>query len=483
MLVPLGRVRHSIDILQKNIYEYHHGSSLSLSTDSNRYSLANKIKTSQRCQHLIQLIEESCTIIQAIFVRIIFILSTIVTVWRLVEETKQVYYWYLLLLLIFLLIETYVMVYRRKGYENKWFCSSAFAYLIAIVPCIWLLELNYSFRSSLLLSNQTKMSLKNQRRFEFKSLANRYRVDFDGDISDSKEKLMINQRALAAKKKHINSTVLPITKTEDLTLEKFLKTPQEFMSKLNTHLSIADWHMIIEQTTLLVLILSRWLLPKGELTREELSQLLLVYIGIAADIVEFFEVFKEKKVRTNITLSILVLLFWTLSLLQFCLAFTVSRGRQNRLILKQEQEQERRFLCSPSDFWGMLMSLFLQDIPFFTFRAILLFHYRIFSYSTVFFTSKNGLIIILQWYRITVILATTISEERQHYRHQHRKLIQIIETNANGRTINKTENCSENEENDNINNNNNNNNNDNNNNNNDDVNKNNTNTNTNDVNV
>jgi hypothetical protein len=34
--------------------------------------------------------------------------------------------------------------------------------------------------------------------------------------------------------------------------------------------------MIIEQMTLLVLILSRWLLPKGDLTREELSQLLLV---------------------------------------------------------------------------------------------------------------------------------------------------------------------------------------------------------------
>jgi hypothetical protein len=34
--------------------------------------------------------------------------------------------------------------------------------------------------------------------------------------------------------------------------------------------------MIIEQVTILVLILSRWLLPKGELSREELSQLLLV---------------------------------------------------------------------------------------------------------------------------------------------------------------------------------------------------------------
>ncbi|CAF4628636.1 unnamed protein product, partial [Rotaria sp. Silwood2] len=331
------------------------------------------------------------------------------------------------------------------------FCSSAFAYLIAIVPCIWLLELNYTFRSSLI-SNQTRISFKLQRQFEFKSSANGYIDDVDRDISNSKENLMIDKYTLATKRKHLISTALKPTKIQDLTLEKLFKTPQELMSKLNTHLSIEDWHMIIEQMTLLVLILSRWLLPKGELTREEVSQLLLIFIGIAADIIEFFEVFKEKNVRTNVMLSILVLLFWTLSLLQFCLAFTITHGLHSRLVLKQEQE--RRFICSPSDFWGMLMSLLLQDIPFFAFRATLLFHYRIFSYSTVFFTSKNGLIIILQWYRITVILAATISEERQRYRYQHRKLIQILETNTDGRIINKTDNCSENDENQNNNNNN-----------------------------
>ena len=78
------------------------------------------MKSPKRFQNFIQLIEDSCTIIQAIFVRFIFILSTIITVWRLVEETQQTYYWYLLLLLIFLLIETYSTVYTRKGYEYKW---------------------------------------------------------------------------------------------------------------------------------------------------------------------------------------------------------------------------------------------------------------------------------------------------------------------------------------------------------------------------
>jgi len=42
-----------------------------------------------------------------------------------------------------------------------------------------------------------------------------------------------------------------------------------------------------------MLILGRWMLPKGKLTHDQLSQLLLVYIGTAADIVEFFEAFNE----------------------------------------------------------------------------------------------------------------------------------------------------------------------------------------------
>ena len=124
-------------------------------------------------------------------------------------------------------------------------------------------------------------------------------------------------------------------------------------------------------------------------------------------------------------MKFLVLLLWTLSLLQFCLAFTISRGRKSRLDLKETREKTS--FCSPSDFWGMLMSLFLQDIPFFSFRAVLIFHYHILSYSTLFFTSKNGLIIILQWYRITVILAATIAQARQHHRYQHGKLVQIMQ--------------------------------------------------------
>ena len=61
-----------------------------------------------------------------------------------------------------------------------------------------------------------------------------------------------------------------------------------------------QWIRMLEQMLLLVLILGRWLLPRGKLSHDQLSHLLLVYIGTAADIVEFFEAFKEREVRNRI---------------------------------------------------------------------------------------------------------------------------------------------------------------------------------------
>ena len=50
--------------------------------------------------------------------------------------------------------------------------------------------------------------------------------------------------------------------------------------------------VIIEQFLMLILIIGRWMLPKGNMTRDQLAQMLLVFIGTAADIIEFFDSFK-----------------------------------------------------------------------------------------------------------------------------------------------------------------------------------------------
>ena len=62
--------------------------------------------------------------------------------------------------------------------------------------------------------------------------------------------------------------------------------------KIPLALSAERWATVIQQLLMLILIIGRWLLPKGDLTRDQLSQLLLVYIGTAADIIEFFDSFK-----------------------------------------------------------------------------------------------------------------------------------------------------------------------------------------------
>lgn len=45
--------------------------------------------------------------------------------------------------------------------------------------------------------------------------------------------------------------------------------------KLPVTISAEMWATVIEQFLMLILIIGRWLLPKGDLTREQLSQLLV----------------------------------------------------------------------------------------------------------------------------------------------------------------------------------------------------------------
>lgn len=56
------------------------------------------------------------------------------------------------------------------------------------------------------------------------------------------------------------------------------------------------WIKLVEQSLLVVLLVGRWLLPKGSITRDQLSQLLLAYLAISSDIAELFNLFNEPEV-------------------------------------------------------------------------------------------------------------------------------------------------------------------------------------------
>lgn len=55
-----------------------------------------------------------------------------------------------------------------------------------------------------------------------------------------------------------------------------------------SNVCLNDWILALHQILLILLIVGKWILPLGGgVTRDELSQLLLIFVGTAADILEF----------------------------------------------------------------------------------------------------------------------------------------------------------------------------------------------------
>lgn len=155
------------------------------------------------------------------------------------------------------------------------FCPSVFLYLISVVPAIWLLELDKMERR---LQKATGEDV-GLRPPNFKGL----------------DKYLGNQ----------------------------FKLPE-------IRVDSGTWITLIEQFLMLILIIGRWLLPKGDLTRDQLSQLLLVYIGTAADIIEFFDSFKDSTIANDRWLIFLTLGIWSWSLMQFTIVLSATRARKPR---------------------------------------------------------------------------------------------------------------------------------------------------------
>ncbi|XP_059050333.1 transmembrane protein 26 [Achroia grisella] len=169
------------------------------------------------------------------------------------------------------------------------------------------------------------------------------------------------------------------------------------------------WVTLIEQFLMLTLIVGRWLLPKGDLTRDQLSQLLLVYIGTAADIIEFFDSFKDEKVATEKVLVLLTLAIWSWSLMQFTVVLTATKSRKSRGAANRSEMNSRACCCS-IEVCAIIMNIALQDAPFLAFRLLIICHYKIINYMNIFFTCKNTLVILLQIYRLYVLHLETVDE-------------------------------------------------------------------------
>ncbi|XP_052001944.1 transmembrane protein 26 isoform X1 [Xyrauchen texanus] len=294
----------------------------------------------------------------AIITRSLFILVSLIGVWRVTTVKNDSIYWLLTVFYLPLVVEMIFTLKRRKGKEYKWFSPAILLFLISIIPSIWILELHHQ----------------------------------ENKASDPQCKKLDSWE-------NVKSMVTPQNGT---LANETLKN----LERVLTSVCPNDWILGLHQVLLILLIIGKWLLPLGGgVTRDELSQLLLIFVGTAADILEFTSETLSDIKDNSLQLVYIILAVWTWSMLQFPLHLAVVTSRPQT---SDEPNGEdgccNRLLSRHStDIWNIVESLFIQDGPFLVVRLIVMIYFDVFHQMLVFFAIKNFLVVILNLYRLIVI--------------------------------------------------------------------------------
>ncbi|XP_076459154.1 transmembrane protein 26-like [Babylonia areolata] len=295
-------------------------------------------------------------VVTAVAVRALLLLHALLCVWLVVSLTHEPALWGLAVLGLLLVVDAVYIVVRRGGRESKWFCPCILAYLVAALPPVWLIELNRFGRFQEALQNSGNLT----------SLTS------------------------------VTGLTVPI--------------------KLEPEV----WVSVMEQTLLFVIIVARWLLPRGDISRHELSQLLFVFVGIASDNVSLFELFDENEVRTDPVLTYVIMGVWTFSFVQFLFVLTATKSPQQVAVIHDNGGERRPKVkvglievLFTTESWSLLFSVMTQDGPYGAVRIYTVVKHNLITYSIIFFICKNLFVICLILYRLFVVCMQMSEKEGQ----------------------------------------------------------------------
>lgn len=164
---------------------------------------------------------------------------------------------------------------------------------------------------------------------------------------------------------------------------------------------------LMEQLMMFLVILCRWFLPRGRIDRNSLSQLLIMYSAISADILDFSEIFNQEKIKTSGSFKYVVLGVWSWSLVQFTIVITTSfhfrRHQQHQQRESTVQQIAAETKEDRSEILSIMLALFMQDGPFLLVRCYSIKVLHVIDYLIIFFSLKNFLTLILGLYRLLVL--------------------------------------------------------------------------------
>lgn len=289
-------------------------------------------------------------VIQALLVRVLLFIHSCLCVWRAADVQKDDVYWSLAISNIFLGIEAFYTCFFRKGQDPKWICPCFLLYLLGTVPSIWILQL---------------------------------------DVLERKFNVNVTSNSSAEELSTIYGVkLIPIS------------------------LDAETWSSILQQLLLFVLVIGRMLLPRGHLTRDELSQTLFIFIGSGSDVMEFFVVFEDPVFYNNTGLKYATLIIWSVSLLQFIFVIAVAKGPKRFRMGTMVEEMEGEHKHFGAELWGLLLSITFMDGPYFGLRLYAILEHKVLSFGILFFTCKNALMLILLFYRLLIVVLKIRSKRK-----------------------------------------------------------------------
>ncbi|KAG9341808.1 hypothetical protein JZ751_018530 [Albula glossodonta] len=261
----------------------------------------------------------------ALLTRLLFIILSLIGVYRVKHVKNENLFWLLSILCIPLVVEMIVTLTRRQGKGYKWVSPAILLFLVSIIPTMWILELQHQ---------------------------------------------------------------------EDKSEEQRNKATGKLMSGVCSEF----WILGLHQALLILLILGKWVLPRGGgVTRDELSQLLLIFVGTAADILEFTSETLSDIKEEDTKFVYIILVVWTWSMLQFPLHLAVVSSNP------EDHSQASVIVRRSTDIWGIVESLLFQDGPFLAVRLAVIIHHHVFNQMMAFFAIKNFLVVVLNLYRLGII--------------------------------------------------------------------------------
>ncbi|XP_075045732.1 transmembrane protein 26-like [Mixophyes fleayi] len=141
-----------------------------------------------------------------------------------------------------------------------------------------------------------------------------------------------------------------------------------------------------------------------------LSQLLLTYIGLGADILDILLLIKEPSIGNNWNVTIAGLCLFSWAILQFTLVPTEVKSSPTQDTPHEDGSQSSPprnescvFSCHTNEIWSSFISVPMQDGPFLIFRLYLAIKERVLNEMMIFFICKNILTVTVEIYSIAVV--------------------------------------------------------------------------------